>query len=115
MSSRQTGGQRERDNRRKNKKCNKRYINTNTEANANLKRKLWSVIRLGRRDGQKPKKRLVGEGGNRKGKLGESLALVAGVAKGWLGWAGTRVGKGLIFPTPHVWGGGTNERGGIVH
>ena len=40
------------------------------------------------------------EGGNRKGKLGESLALVAGVAKGWLGWAGTRVGKGLIFPLP---------------
>ena len=55
------------------------------------------------------------EGCNRKGKLGESLALVAGVAKGWLGWAGTRVGKGLIFPTPHVWGGGTNERRGIVH
>ena len=31
------------------------------EANANSKRKLWSVSRLGRRDGQKPKKRLVGE------------------------------------------------------
>ena len=57
------------------------------------------------------------EGGNRKGRLGESLALVAGGCKGLvgLGWAGTRVGKGLIFPTPHVWGGGTNERGGIVH
>ena len=111
MSNWQTGGQRKRDNRKKNKKRNKRYINTNTEANANSKRKQtwqerWTETEkeIGRR-----------EGGNRKGKLGESLALVAGVAKGWLGWAGTRVGKGLIFPTPHVWGGGTNERGGIVH
>ena len=116
MSSWQTGGQRERDNRRKNKKCNKSYINKNMEANANSKRKLWSVSRLGRRDGQKPKKRLVGERAAIEKESWEShLHWLQGLQRVGLGWAGTRVGKGLIFPTPHVWGGGTNERGGIVH
>ena len=86
--------QRERDNRRKNKKRNKRYINTNTEANANSKRKLWSVSRLGRRDGQKPKKRLVGEraaiekeswGGTCTGCGGCKGLVGLGWNKGWKG------------------------------
>ena len=94
----------------------KEIQNKNTEANANSKRKLWSVSRLGRRDGQKPKKRLVRERAAIEKKSWEShLHWLQGLQRGWLGWAGTRVGKGLIFPTPHVWGGGTNERRGIVH
>ena len=40
------------------------------------------------------------EGGNRKGKLGESLALVAGVAKGWLGWVGLEQGLERVSSSP---------------
>ena len=96
MSSWQTGGQRERDDRRKNKKCNKRYINTNTEANANSKRKLWLVSRLSRRDGQKPKKRLVGE--RAVIKVGRVTCTGCGGCKGLVGLGWNKGWKGSHLP-----------------
>ena len=100
MSSWQTGGQRERDDQTKNKKCNKRYINTNTEANANSKRKLWLVSRLSRRDGQKPKKRLVERGAIEKEGWESHLHWLQGVAKGWLGWVGLEQGLERVSSSP---------------
>ena len=99
MSSWQTGGQRKRDNRKKNKKRNKRYINTNTEANANSKRKLWSVSRLGRRDGQKPKKRLVGERAAIEKESWESrLHWLQGLER--VGWVGLEQGLERVSSSP---------------
>ena len=104
MWSWQTGGQRERDNRRTNKKRNKRYINTNTEANANSKRKLWSVSRLGRRDGQKPKKRLVGERVAIEKESWEShLHWLRGLQR--VGWVGLEQGLERVSSSPlHMFG-----------
>ena len=98
MSSWQTGGQRERDNRRKNKKCNKRYIVTNTETNANSKRKLWSVRRLGRRDGQKPKKRLVERGAIEKEGWESHLHWLQELQR--VGWVGLEQGLERVSSSP---------------